>query len=116
MAKKITKDDNQKIGADELKKLLDSALERAAKAKEHNGEVSQIVRDALDTYGLDRAGFAMVRRIHKMAGDQQQAALRDFLKCAITMGWLSQRDAFDDVGELLATALGLAKPKLRAVS
>lgn len=114
MAKKIKPDDNQ-IGEEALKKLLDTALASAAKAKESNAEVSEIVRNALDTYGLDRTAFATTRRLHKMADDRRQATIRDFLKLAITMGWFSQKDAFDDVGDLLANALGYTKPKLRAV-
>jgi hypothetical protein len=116
MAKKIKPDDNQKLDAAELKKLLDDALASASKAKEHNAEVSEIVRNALDTLGIDRTSFAFTRRLHKMADDRRQAAFRDFLKLAITLGWLDQADAFDDVGNLLAETLGYTKPKLRAVS
>ncbi len=116
MAKKLpSKDDNQKLDAAELKKLLDDAQASASKAKEHNAEVSEIVRNALDTLGIDRTSFAFTRRLHKMPGDRRQATFRDFLKLAITLGWLDQADAFDDVAELLSKALGGKKPNLRAV-
>ena len=47
--------------------------------------------------------------------DRQQATIRDTLKMAITLGWLNQTDAFDDVAEMLSKVLGGKRPNLRAV-
>jgi len=119
MAKKITKDDNQNLDAAELKDALNKALAEGSKAKEHNAEVSTIVRGALEKFGIDRTAFAMTRRIHKMGDDARQATLRDMLNLFVVAGFFDQRDAFDDPLEKLVAKLqegkAAKKPAIRAV-
>lgn len=106
MAKKITRDDNAQIDAGELQSLLDSALEQASKASEYTAEHGNIIRLALDRFGIDRTAFSMARRLYKQEESRREATLRDFIKVCGLLGFFDQRAAFDDVFDALAERLG----------
>jgi hypothetical protein len=110
VAKKISKNEATGIAPDELRGVLSKAQTEKAKAGEHTAEQSSIIRNAIEHYGLDRTALAMTRRLAGFEDSKRQATLRALLEYCAKMGFFDQTDAFDDMLDVVETAIRGDKP------
>lgn len=106
MAKTIKRDGNSRMDAGELRALLDSASEQAAKAAEFTAEHGNILRNGLERFGVDRTAFTLARKLYKMEESRREGTLRDFIRLCGLLGFFDQRSAFEDVYQALVEKLG----------
>jgi hypothetical protein len=120
MARKLKKADDEKVKtgltADKLRGILDEANKEALAASEASAQAGQILRSAIEAYGLDRPALTMSRRIHKMEPSKQQATIRESIRYWKMLGFFDQIDAFDDTLASLQDVIDAArKPRLSVV-
>lgn len=70
-------------------------------ASEHSGEAGAAVKNFCERWGTSKKAFGFARALYDMEPEKREGVLRDFIELARKLGYLDQRDLFNDVSDEL---------------
>lgn len=104
MAKNV-KEETKQITAKELKRVVNDALRQKEQASEYTGRHGQIVKQAVESYGLHRKAFNQCVAAEKMDLINRQDFMAATIDYWVKMGFFAGDDMFERMGETLNAAL-----------
>lgn len=90
--------------ADDVKRAIAEASRHKSQAAEYSGMHGQVVKAFVDRWGIDRKAFTWARGLNDMEEDKRQSTIRSFLDLIRKLGFLDQKDLFDDTATQVAEA------------
>lgn len=104
-----------KVSKETFQGVLANATKAKQKASEATGDLGQIVKDAVETHGINKHAFGFIRKLDAMEEAKRHAVLADFEQMCILAGFFDQAQLFGDLirfkGEAIAALKsGGAKP------
>jgi aconitase B len=94
------------ITPEQLKRTLHDASLQRDKAAEATAEQASIMRAAIEQHGLDKTALTFSRRLETFEASKRNATIRAALEYWAKLGYFDQRDAFDDMLEMIQQWIG----------
>lgn len=112
MAKKLTTHEevsSDQITPAELRRVVDEANRQKNHAADYTAAQNQVIKGAIERYGLDRAAFSLARRLDKMEPAKRQGQIRALVSYLHMLGHFREVDMFDDLVGVMEAILEEAR-------